>query len=565
VLFEEPRYAWTYKHIGPTELIGATGALHPTIDIYNNWPGFFAAAAWFSDALGLRPLEFVTWAQPAFAAANLTGVLFAVRGLTTDPRRAWASAWVFLLANWVGQEYFAPQAPAFLLSLVLLGLVLRTAPGATGVPLALRPRHALALGVLLWLALVSTHQLSPVFVLAWIAAFALLTRRLPLWIPIAMAVVEAAWIAQAWPWLRGHVDLFSFDFAASARPPGFDASLALDGAELAKHAQLVVMIALAGVALVGAIRRARAGRWDTVVLAFVLIPAALVTLQRYGGEGPLRAYLFALPFLAFLVIGATGMRRLRLGAITALLVSAAPVAFFGTEYVNRMAPEDLRTAAWVERHAAPEGARVYPSDVAVRELTRSYTRLAGSPLLRLSLEERYVGRRWDGATADRIDRDLRDTGSATGYVVLTPAQDRHLRFYGLTSADAMRSLERALSASPRFTTAHRDGSARVFRWVRDAPPARFPPAADPARTAPPTYTAVIEPGEQVAQPFNVCGSRTPTATQAYAGRSGRAFDRSGATFSRHDDGRTAVRFDPASATWRSLATKQRVLVAVWCG
>jgi len=87
ILFEEPRYPWTYKHIAATELIGATGSVERSLDIYNNWPGFFAIHAWFSDALGIAPLEYARWAQPAFATAGFAAVVFAVRPLNLVRRR----------------------------------------------------------------------------------------------------------------------------------------------------------------------------------------------------------------------------------------------------------------------------------------------------------------------------------------------------------------------------------------------------------------------------------------------------------------------------------------------
>ena len=49
LLYDGPRFAWTYKHLGVTELIAATGHAHRSLDIYGNWPGFFAASAWLTD------------------------------------------------------------------------------------------------------------------------------------------------------------------------------------------------------------------------------------------------------------------------------------------------------------------------------------------------------------------------------------------------------------------------------------------------------------------------------------------------------------------------------------
>ena len=44
LLYDEPRYLWTYKHLGVTNFIAAEGHVNRAIDIYQNWPGFFALA-----------------------------------------------------------------------------------------------------------------------------------------------------------------------------------------------------------------------------------------------------------------------------------------------------------------------------------------------------------------------------------------------------------------------------------------------------------------------------------------------------------------------------------------
>ena len=41
--------SWTYKHFGVVDYLGPRRALVTHLDIYQQWPGFFAAAA------GLRP------------------------------------------------------------------------------------------------------------------------------------------------------------------------------------------------------------------------------------------------------------------------------------------------------------------------------------------------------------------------------------------------------------------------------------------------------------------------------------------------------------------------------
>ncbi|HYF26875.1 MAG TPA: hypothetical protein VD931_14125 [Baekduia sp.] len=474
VLFEEPRFAWSVKHVGPAELLGATGGVDRSIDIYNNWPGFFALASWISEATGVALMDLARWSQPAFAALFAAAAAFAARSVLRDERLVLAAVWVFVAANWVGQDIFAPQAPAFVLAMLLLGLVLRSAREPSGgAPSALRSGGTLVAVTIVWVALVVTHQLSPVLVLASLTVVTVVTRRLPLWVPLAFAAVEVAWLLQAWSWLDDNVDLFSPSVAPSARPEGFNGEQALAGYDLATLARLGAAATVVLAAVVGAVRRRKAiGRAEPAVYAVVLVPAAVVLVQRYGGEGPLRAYLFALPFVAALAVAACAprgtLRPRRLGVLVALLLAAAPAALFGLELGSRVGPEDLRVAAWLERAIPAGSARVYPSDVAARETTAGYARLADGPLLLLSREEKYLGADWGADTARMLDEDLRSFGAPAAYVVFTPGQERYLSLYGLVPDGAPQRLAWALLATGRYAIAHKDGDAVVLRRVTPA-------------------------------------------------------------------------------------------------
>ena len=81
VLYNEPRYAWTYPHLGVIDLI-ATDHSSRQIDIYNNWPAFFALNAWFSKTSGLAAISYAGWAQLFFNFFNVLVIRFAFRGLT---------------------------------------------------------------------------------------------------------------------------------------------------------------------------------------------------------------------------------------------------------------------------------------------------------------------------------------------------------------------------------------------------------------------------------------------------------------------------------------------------
>ncbi len=132
----EPRPPWVFKHIAVTAYILQHGAVDPSIDIYNRWPGFFSVSAFLGAATGtLDAADPVRWTELAFALADGALVLGIARALGARGRWAFVAAVLFSAANWVGQDYYSPQAFAFFLFLaaVLVALtVLRGTPNAVG-------------------------------------------------------------------------------------------------------------------------------------------------------------------------------------------------------------------------------------------------------------------------------------------------------------------------------------------------------------------------------------------------------------------------------------------------
>ena len=328
LLYPEPRYAWTYKHLGVIDYLAVHGTVDRSIDVYQNWPGFFALNAWFSELTGIAPIDYAAWAQLGFGLANVAVVVFALRGLTRDPRLVWGGAWMFTVANWIGQDYLAPQAFGFVLTMVVLGLIVRCSgaptPGYTrltrraerllmraqlktlhgrwprrsdGAPCPVSPSTAAVIGAVCSIGVIVSHQLSPVLLILSVAALTVVRRGPPLWVLGGLVALEALWVLQAWDFIAQHFDLLEFDPGASARPADGGTPLpgATLGANLSRAAILLTMI----LALAGGLRRLRAGHWDLVPATLAIAPFLVLGFQSYDGEGPLRAYLFALPWLAF--------------------------------------------------------------------------------------------------------------------------------------------------------------------------------------------------------------------------------------------------------------------------
>ncbi len=519
VLYEFPRYSWTYKHIGVVEgLIASGGHIDRSLDIYNNWPAFFALGAWLSESAGVGPIAYAAWAQVFFSLCAVAALMFVLRGLAISERVRWTAVWLFVVADWVAQNYFAPQALAFVLALVVIGICLRCAPqpddGESRMDRWLRRRRSPALrwvarmrrlrvptgapplpglaamfvGAIVFLTIVMTHQLSPIFVIAQVIVIWLIGGRLPLWVPLAMVAVEAWWVTLAFPLVSEQYGLFSVDPTAStdvAVPHG----PGLPGVEFVSEAARLSLVGVCVIAVLGLLRliqRSRDARpesrrtLDPVPIALAAAPFLIVGFQAYGGEGILRATLFALPWLAVLAAEGCAPRggpsrrparhSFRLIGVTAVVGSLMLLAYFGPELQNRFTRSDVAAEVWYERNA-PEGSlRAFYTPHAPLSLSKYYASKrfipTGQPALSSLPEfDDRLHRLLGPVDVIRIRQLLLEQSATERYFMISPSQEKYAAYYGLMPARSAPALTAAFLRSPDFQVAFRDGDAYVFKLV----------------------------------------------------------------------------------------------------
>jgi hypothetical protein len=505
VLYAEPRYTYTFKHLGVIDYIARHGAVDRSIDIYQNWPGFFALNALFQREGGVAAFSYAPWAQVFFETFSLAAILFAVRGLTRDVRLQWTTAWFFLVADWPAQNYLAPQAMGFPLVFLITGLCVRCAPypgpwqwrvgrrfrawlARFGRPRArprspdgpwdgfLTSRHAVVAGALLFLAVVVTHQLSPAMLIVAVTFFAIATGRLPLRLVAAMAAVEAVWLAWSWPYLSKHFDLISPGLFITSRPQGENPGRALPGAALVANMAKAVVVAMALLALAGAVKQIRLRRLQLPPVAFALAPVAIVPWQSYGGEILFRAFLFALPWLAFFAAVACVpslsrrtpalLRPWRLAAATAAVGTAFLFAYFGLEKINHVTPADVAAVTWFERHAPNDALLAHMAPGVPDRLNANYARLRFEgdwwvPRLdHLDVLRKHLATRRDLPAITSLLRGPHDLNT---YLSVTPSEGSYTRLFGIMPPGAAPRLAGVLRRSREFRLVYRHGDAFIFR------------------------------------------------------------------------------------------------------
>lgn len=387
-------FATAWLHAGFAQQIAQTGHTLPTLDARFSWPGFFALAAVLSKVAGLHsPESFLAWAPLVFNLMYLPPLYSICRAVTRNERVWWMGLALFYLADWVGQDYFSPQAVAFFMFLVIMAVVLRwfrppmPDPGRgnrfqrllavwmrrlggrgeerTLIRSTPTQRGALiAVITVLFLGISISHQLTPFLLIGGLIAMVVFGRTTLRGLPLLFAVIAVAWISLgAVPfWLR-HL---SFIFGGVGKI-GANVNTSLTGRIQGSSGRLVVLytrIALAGAMLAlaafGAIRRRIRGYGDWSLILLGLAPFPLLVVQDYGGEALLRAYLFALPFLALLAamafLPSVEPSRLAAPALAFSLVAAvfAPawlIARYGNERFDRVSSGDLAAVQYFYAHA----------------------------------------------------------------------------------------------------------------------------------------------------------------------------------------------------------------------
>jgi hypothetical protein len=493
VLYSEPRYSWVYKHLGVIDYIQQHGQVHRSIDIYQNWPAFFAVTAWVAKAAGIDPIALTPWAQVFFELLNVAAIVFAVRGLTRDPRRVWMAAFIFLAANWIGQDYLSPQAFAFLLATVAIGIALRLrtpddvrgrgpgavidwilddAPGTETLDAKPRQTALLVAGAVCALGVIISHQLSPAFLILDLCVLRVLTRR-PSILAIGFVVAaEIGWVALGWTFISTHFNLFDFSSSLNNSPSTF--SHPLPGVAMDNRGAQLSMMAMVALGFAGFVRAWRGGRRLIVPLALAAVPFPLVAAQRYGGEGPLRAYLFALPWLALLAAEVfvpgerpgKGRARPKLLAVAiAVVLGGTLLGYFGQETLNEISPDDVAASSWFFGNTPANAGYVLLAGNFPDRIDGNYAQHL-NPADVLVRMPGVAGPQFATRGYSALERLLRTDKGKEEYVIVSPSQVNYLHYTGSAPDGAADQLRRTLERSADFRTVFRQGQSEIFRWVQ---------------------------------------------------------------------------------------------------
>lgn len=489
-LYETLRYSWAWKHLGLVDYL----ARHHTVDThvknlnaYQSWPGFFSVAAtWLVGSHASSWIGPAQWAPLFFELLDALALYAIFVTLEADRRVVWTAIWLYAVGNWIGQDYFSPQAFAFFLYLVALLLAVRYWGRRPHVPrgeLEWRTgtddrrsigRAALGLVVLCSAAIASSHPLTPFVLVAALVLVGVIGGLRTRWLPVAVGGVVALWLATG---ALGYVRATLPSLLGGLMSLGGTVDQSLSKSAHASTSQHLVsmmgrgeVVVIVVVALAGLFGRWRRGGRDGTVVALAVAPVLILAGGPYGGEAVFRVYFFALPFLSFLAATACypgPEHRRRASAALVFVVSLVTLSgflfgYYGKEQWAHFSVGELRAAETVFANAPPgslvvDGTGDYPI---------GFANFENVTYLHLAAESASSVTALLGAPEPVLYGWLTDSRYSRGYLVITRSEQLEADALGLLPKGSLGRIERILLASPRFTVLYHDADATVFTVAR---------------------------------------------------------------------------------------------------
>lgn len=480
---EVPLYDWTYKHLAVVDYIMVHGRVMPDgTDIYAQWPAFFAVWAWFCDITGVAPMTIAHLFAPAVHVLIALTVYSAARAIGRSRQVALTAAFVAEIANWVGQDYFSPQAWSLVLAFGVLALLLASPRSpACGV-----------LAVVVFTAIVPSHQLTPFWIVAVALVLCALKRARPWWAALAMAVITAGYL------LLNLEAVLPYGLLSGGSPLDNAASnVQTSGLPAKDFTSLVVRTLSAGIvaaAVASAVWlwRARQRVLGPAVVAFASF--GLLLGQSYGGEAIFRVYLYSMLGMALLIAPlvvtavrglTTGMRRTTVGAVAVLGVCAAGLA--GLHGYVALWPIIYQTQAQIDAmDSITRDAELRTRLVMLRHggmPTRLNAGYAAVTLHNPYFDEPVTHDLWDGREARLPElqaglpsqRDLRALheyatyDADVAYLILAEQSNKAMRYYGNFDPAAAGFVEDELRQSRQWSVVYEDQNSIIFRTLPNRP------------------------------------------------------------------------------------------------
>jgi hypothetical protein len=393
-----PRFIPAWLHVGFADYIARTGRTLPELDARFSWPGFFASSAMATRDAGLpNATPLLGWTPLVVNLLYAVAVFRVARIWFSDGQAPWLAVWLFLPANWVGQDYFSPQAVNYFFFLVIIAVLVtwfrplrlervrrrmrrrasrddsppnphrlgrrddmpRARPtlhmfGLPRTPMLHEPeataaspftRTSLIVVVLLiFVASTVSHQLTPVAIVVSLMALVVVRRCSLSTLPILLLAIVFGYLSYLTVvYWSGHLHAIfgSLGHVGGTVNAGVSARVHGDpGHLLVLRVRQLLAVGIWFLAALGAYRRMRRGHGDWALFALAAAPFFLLFVQSYDGEVLLRIYTFGLPFMIVLVVALiVPVWPARYPVVAAALMCVLSLGLAGTFFIARYGNE----------------------------------------------------------------------------------------------------------------------------------------------------------------------------------------------------------------------------------
>jgi hypothetical protein len=510
---EQPRFTIVYRHAGYTEFIMRTQTVDPSLDAYFNWPVFFILTAFVTQIAGYHTLlSYAAWATVFYNVLYFWPLYSILQTATTDKRIIWLAIWFFYITNWIGQDYISPQGLNFFLYLAILALVLRwfkipqptiARPLAAGLqrpgPLAatrqwlanyLRapddlvqsaPRQQqvilIIITILIFGLIMTSHPLTPFFVLASLLGLTIFRRSGPFWLPFLLGILTVTWmLLMTQTYLTGHFSDVLGDTGQINNVIAENVTGRLHGNlqhTLINELRVGMTLLLWLLGSIGAYCRLRRGYHDLSYIILAIAPFPLMLLQAYGGEMLMRVYLFISPSMVFFAASlffnspqthnldghAKKLRRhLATIAITLLLLGGFLFTRYGNENMDYMTNAEVAGVLYMY-HSAPRNSMLISIWDGTPWQLEYYERYN---LITLNEDVPSTFSKSDAKAAVNTLVDfIQQKSPPSAYLIISRSQIATAESQGISAATLQR-FERELVTSGQFVQLYHNQDAHIF-------------------------------------------------------------------------------------------------------
>lgn len=397
IIEEVPRFGPSWRHAGVIDYIMRHGSVNPRIDAYFNWPGMFIMGALITQIAGLDSAVFMlSWAPLFFQLLYLGPLWMIYSSLSHSKRLVWLAIWVYYISNWVGQDYFSPQAMNFFYFLVILSIFIwwfrNTSPVNnwltkffqnkkipfiagfmnkffSGEDQYLQPASPsqktilVVMVVVIYFVSITSHQLTQFAILISLVLLLVFQRITPRLIPVILFILSTMWIVyMASAYMSGRLAEMLQVFGNL--DTALDANLVnrmsgSPGHMLVTKIRLFITLGIWLAAFAAFVRGWIRGRVELTAALLLAAPFPLLVMQSYGGEMLMRIFLFSLPLASYLTASLIFPLKLEppswrytalIGLMSMVLIGVFWITRYGNERMEYFSTQEVEAVEYAYAH-----------------------------------------------------------------------------------------------------------------------------------------------------------------------------------------------------------------------